>query len=64
MNGQLVKTIRDIYQTEGYTVINRQSGTEHADGGDKLQGMYVYRLILINANGSAIQETNKLVIIK
>ncbi|MFU8844896.1 MAG: T9SS type A sorting domain-containing protein, partial [Bacteroidales bacterium] len=63
MNGQLVKTIRDIYETEGYKYKSKAwDGT--ADDGSKLQGMYVYRLMLMNVNGSIAQETNKLVIIK
>jgi hypothetical protein len=63
MNGQLVKTIRDIYQTEGYKYKSHEwDGT--ADDGSKLQGMYVYRLMLMNENGGVAQETNKLVILK
>jgi hypothetical protein len=63
LNGQLVKTIRDIYQTEGYKYKSKEwDGT--ADDGSKLQGMFIYRLLLMNENGAVTQETNKLVIIK
>jgi len=64
ISGQLVKTISDIYNSGGYKYKSHEwNGCD--EGGQKLdQGIYVYRVIVENADGTVSQENNKLVILK
>jgi hypothetical protein len=63
LNGQLVKSLDDFYQADGYKYKSPVWDGRGEDG-NKLQGMYVYRLLLRNQDGSVVEETNKLVILK
>lgn len=64
LHGQLVKILNDKRFTPGYKYESSPwDGTD--DGGNKLlSGMYVYRLVVKNPNGSIAQDTEKLIIIK
>ncbi len=63
MDGRLVKKLDNFYQSDGYKY---KSPTWDGTGedGNKLQGMYVYRLMLTKQDGSVVEDTNKLVILK
>ncbi|MCB2219393.1 MAG: type IX secretion system sortase PorU [Bacteroidetes bacterium] len=63
LNGQLVKSLDDFYQADGYKYKSPVWDGRGEDG-NKLQGMFVYRLTLQNQDGSVVEETNKLVILK
>ncbi len=64
MTGQLVKTISDIYYSGGYKYKSFEwNGTD--DGGNKLrQGIYIYRVIAKNPDGTLNEKRDKLVILK
>ncbi len=64
LSGQLVKTITDVYNAGGYRYKSYEwDGCD--EGGEKLmQGMYVYRVIVQNSDGTVSQDNNKLVILK
>ena len=64
ISGQLVKTITDIYNSGGYKYKSlKWDGSD--EGGERLnQGIYVYRVIVRNSDGTVSQENNKLVILK
>ncbi|MCB0821390.1 MAG: type IX secretion system sortase PorU [Bacteroidales bacterium] len=63
LSGRLVTKLDDFYNAEGFKYESRSwSGT--GSEGEKLQGMYIYRLKLQNADGSLIEDSNKLVILK
>jgi len=64
LQGNLVKTISDIYFSEGYKYKSVEwDGTN--DGGTKLlSGMYVYKVLVKNSIGSFTEATSKLVIIR
>jgi hypothetical protein len=64
LNGELVKTISDIYFSEGYKYKSVEwAGTD--DNGNELRaGMYVYRVLVKNQEGSITQETSKLIILR
>ncbi len=64
ITGQLVKTISDIYYSGGYKYKSIEwNGAD--DGGNKLkQGIYIYRVIAKNPDGTLNEERDKLVILK
>ena len=64
MNGQLVRTLTDQYFAGGYKYHSiAWKGTD--EGGNKLdQGMYIYKILVRNYNGSVSQETDKLIILR
>jgi hypothetical protein len=64
ISGQLVKTITEVYNSGGYKYKSvKWDGCD--EGGEKLnQGIYVYRVIVQNSDGTVSQENNKLVILK
>ncbi len=64
LSGQLVATLNDIYYAGGYRYNSVVwNGTDN--GGNKLNdGMYVYKVVVKNYDGSVMNKTNKLVIIK
>jgi len=64
LDGRLVATLNDIYYAGGFRykslVWNRTDNS-----GNKLnEGMYVYKLLVKNYDGTVISENNKLVILK
>ena len=64
LNGRLVKTLNDIYFSEGYKYKSVEwAGTD--DGGSKLlSGMYVYKVLVKNPGGSTTEATSKLIILR
>ncbi|MEZ5083560.1 MAG: type IX secretion system sortase PorU [Bacteroidales bacterium] len=64
MQGKLVKTITDINYAGGYKYISgKWNGT--SDGGSSLQnGLYVYKVLVRNYDGTVAEETSKLVMLK
>jgi hypothetical protein len=64
LNGQLVRRIEDIYNAGGYRYKSLQWDGSAEDGSKLNQGMYIYKLLVRNYDGSVSQETNKLVILK
>jgi hypothetical protein len=64
LEGQLVRTINDQYFSDGYRYTSTEwNGTN--EGGSKLkQGMYIYKVLVRNYDGTSAQETNKLVILR
>ncbi|MCD4730122.1 MAG: type IX secretion system sortase PorU, partial [Bacteroidales bacterium] len=64
MNGQLVQTLTDQYFAGGYKYHSiAWKGTD--EGGNKLnQGMYIYKVLVRNYNGSVSEETDKLIILR
>jgi len=64
MNGQLVRTLTDQYFAGGYKY-NSISWKGADEGGNKLnQGMYIYKILVRNHNGSVSEETDKLIILR
>jgi flagellar hook assembly protein FlgD len=64
LEGQLVATLEEQYFSDGYRYTSAEwDGTNEA--GSKLrQGMYVYKVIMKNYDGTSSQETSKLVILR
>jgi hypothetical protein len=64
LSGQLVATLNDIYYAGGYRYQSVSwDGTDN--NGNKLhEGMYIYRVLVRNYDGSVVDKTNKLVIIR
>ncbi len=64
LQGQLMKTIRDVHYSEGYKYKSEKwAGTD--DGGNKLPGgLYVYKVMVRNPSGSFSEATSKLIILK
>ncbi len=64
MSGQLVRTITDQYFAGGYKY-NSLAWNGTNDGGSRLiQGMYIYKILVRNYDGSVSEETDKLIILK
>jgi len=64
LNGQLVRRIEDIYNAGGYRYKSLQWNGSGEDGSKLNQGMYIYKLLVRNFDGTVSKETNKLVILK
>jgi len=64
LDGRLVRTLTDIYYAGGYRYKSIEwDGT--SDNGSKLNsGLYVYKLLVRNYDGTIVDKTNKLVIQK
>jgi hypothetical protein len=64
LEGQLVCSLTDQYFSGGYQYNSAEwNGTD--EGGSKLrQGMYIYKVLVRNYDGSTSQETSKLVILR
>ncbi|MCD4747629.1 MAG: type IX secretion system sortase PorU [Bacteroidales bacterium] len=64
LSGKLVKIIDEIYYSGGFKYKSKEwDGTN--DYGSKLaKGMYVYKVVVKNIDGSSSEETQKLVILK
>ena len=62
--GNLVKTITDIEYAGGYKYVSgKWNGT--GDGGSRLgHGLYIYKVLVRNYDGTVAQETSKLVLLK
>ncbi len=64
ITGQLVKTISDIYNSGGYKYKSFKWDGCDESGGKLNQGIYVYRVIVQNSDGTVSHDNNKLVILK
>jgi hypothetical protein len=64
LEGQLVRTITDQYFASGYKYVSADwNGTD--ESGSKLrQGMYIYKVLVRNYDGTQAQETSKLIILR
>jgi len=64
LNGQLVRTLTDQYFAGGYKYNSiAWNGTD--EGGGRLnKGMYIYKILVRNYDGSVSEETDKLIILK
>ena len=64
VTGQLVKTIKKSYASQGY-VSSQIHWNGNSDGGEKLsQGVYVYKLLVKNSSGRTDVKNAKLIITK
>lgn len=64
MNGQLVRTLTDQFYAGGYRY-NSITWKGDDEGGSKLsQGMYIYKILVRNYDGSVSEETDKLIILR
>lgn len=63
LNGQHVKTISDIYYAGGYRYKSAPWNGISKEGRKLDAGMYIYKLLVRNYDGTVAQESNKLVII-
>lgn len=64
VTGQLVKTIKRSYASQGY-VSSQIHWNGNSDGGEKLsQGVYVYKLLVKNSSGRTDVKNAKLIITK
>lgn len=64
LNGQLVKVLSDGYYAEGYKYISESWSGTNEDGSQLNQGMYIYKVLVKNYDGTVVEETSKLVIIR
>ena len=64
LEGKLVATLNDVYYAGGYRYKSvKWDGTDN--GGHRLnEGMYVYKVLVKNYDGSVINKTNKLVLLR
>lgn len=64
LEGKLVATLNDVYYAGGYRYKSVQwDGTDN--GGHRLnEGMYIYKVLVQNYDGSVINKTNKLVLLR
>ena len=64
LSGQMVKEITDVYYAGGYKYISdKWNGS--GEGGTLLkEGMYIYKILIKNYDGTVVEKTNKLVIIR
>jgi len=64
LNGQLVKEVNDLYSAGGYKYISEKWDGTSNSGATLQKGMYIYKVLIKNYDGSVVEETNKLVLIK
>ncbi|NVN94250.1 MAG: type IX secretion system sortase PorU [Bacteroidetes bacterium] len=64
IKGKLVKTIKNIINTDGYK-IDPIEWDGNSDSGAKIgKGLYIYRITVINSNGVQSSKTDKLVFLR
>ncbi len=64
LDGRLVRTLNDIYNAGGYNYKSERWNGTNEDGTKLDHGMYVYKLTVKNQDGSMVDKTNKLVILR
>ena len=63
-NGQLVKVIDDIYQADGYKYVSEKWDGTNEYGSQLANGMFIYKVLITNYDGTVVEKTNKLVLIR
>ena len=64
LDGRLVRTLTDIYYAGGYRYKSVEWNGTGEDGNNLDNGMYVYKLLVRNYDGTVVDKTSKLVIMK
>ncbi len=64
LNGQLVKTINDIYYAGGYKYLSEKWDGTRDDGSQLGQGMFIYKVLITNYDGTVVEKTSKLVLVR
>jgi hypothetical protein len=64
LDGQLVRTISDQYFSDGYRYTSADWNGTNESGSKLNQGIYIYKVLVKNYDGSLGQETSKLVILR
>jgi hypothetical protein len=64
LNGQLVKEINDVYYAGGYKYISEKWDGTSEDGTNLKTGMFIYKVLIRNYDGTVVEKTNKLVLIR
>ena len=64
LDGRLVRTITDIYYAGGYKYKSSEWDATNEYGSRIDHGMYIYKVLVKNYDGTVAKETNKLVLLK
>lgn len=64
LNGQLVKKLTDVYYAGGYKYLSEKWNGTTDDGTQLDQGMFIYKALITNYDGTVVEKTSKLVLIR